>query len=429
MASTVPAMRGKLGSTEYFIVTMKGKDVAEKMKAAVEVEGWQDLSLEQKYQRDLDLKRVRTDIAPYLAENEDRFFGALIVAVQNSTNMEYEPVKEVARGTRVFTGSHNLAANNLGFLNLTGEEIFIPIDGQHRAKALDFAIRGRDEKNNELDFRGNANLGQEDVTLLLIRFDTEPEKAKGRRIFSKVNRYAKRPSKSETLIIDDDDIAAVFARRMTEPEEELFSGDLVRLSGNTLPDRAGEFTTLPTLYEINRDILDRKGHSYSQKERPKAEDEKLYWNEVEAVWKTLIANITHFSSALKDTTKGGNRVRQDIRKQYLVGKPIGQRVLAGAFLELTEKGQLTGEHACERLNSIDWQITNDMWENILTRDGTRVLSGVSAIKLGRDFTTYLAGRPMNDEDEAELRGRISPSNSNYKLPERVASELTTWGTA
>ena len=137
MPSTIPAMRGKLGSTEYFIVTMKAKDVAEKMRAAVEVEGWDDLSLEQKYQREIDLDRVRRDIAPYLARDEDRFFGCLIVAVQNGEEMEYESVKEVAKG-KVFIGSHNLAANGLGFLNLSGEEIMIPIDGQHRAKAIDF---------------------------------------------------------------------------------------------------------------------------------------------------------------------------------------------------------------------------------------------------------------------------------------------------
>ena len=87
---------------------------------------------------------------------------------------------------------------------------------------------------------------------MLIRFDTEDERQKARKIFNKVNRYAKNPSKAENLIIDDDDIAAVFARRMTESEEELFSGDLVRISGNTLSNTAGEFTTLSTLYEINK---------------------------------------------------------------------------------------------------------------------------------------------------------------------------------
>ena len=425
MASTIPAMRGKLGSTEYFIVTMKAKDVADKMKAAVNVEGWDDLSLEQKYQREINLNRVRRDIAPYLARDEDRFFGCLIVAVQNGANMEYEPVKEVAKG-RVFTGAHNLAANGLGFLNLSGEEILIPIDGQHRAKALDFAIRGRDDQNKELDFFANANLAQEDVTLILIRFDTDSERAKARKIFNKVNRYAKNPTKGENLIIDDDDIAAVFARRMTEPEEELFSGDLVRILGNTLADSAVEFTTLSTLYEINKQILVYKNHPFSRTERPDKEMEKLYWNEIEGIWKILVGNITHFSNALKDPQKTGNDIRKEIRKVYLLGKPIGQRVLASAFLELTEKGEVGNVEACKRLNDVDWRIDQRMWENVLTRDKTRVLSGVSAMSVGRDFVTYLTGRPMDDEELASLRERISPANESYKLPIRVSSILEKW---
>ena len=427
MANTIPAMRGRLGSTDYYIVTMKAKEVAEKMKAAIEVEGWDDLSLEQKYQREINLKRVRADIAPYLAVDKDRFFGSLIVAVQNSQNMQYEPVKEVLDGRgRAFTGSHNLAADRLGFLSLNGDEILIPIDGQHRAKALDYAIRGKDEQNKVLDFHPNPDLAQEDVTLMLIRFDSDAERAKARKIFNKVNRYAKNPSKGENLIIDDDDIAAVFARRMTEPEEEMFSGDLVRIGGNTLSDSAGEFTTLSTLYEINREILLSKGHDFKKTERPDKPEENLYWSEVEKVYKCLLPRITHFANALRDRTKDGNKIRREIRQEYLLGKPLGQRVLASAFLELTEKGQLKDTEACERLNAVDWKITNEMWLNVLTRDRTHVLSGLAVMNLGKDFVTYLTGRPLTRDQAESLRERISPDNPDYKLPKRISSEIEEW---
>ena len=426
MASTIPAMRGKLGNTEYYIVTMKAKEVGEKMKAAIEVQGWDDLSLEQKYQREIDFKRVRMDIAPYLAGDPDRFFGSLIVAVQNGEKMRYEPVKEVIGRARAFSGSHYNAADGLGFLTLDGQEILIPIDGQHRAKALDFAICGRDEQNKDLDFHANPVLAQEDVTLMLIRFDSDVERARARKIFNKVNRYAKKPTKGENLIIDDDDIAAVFARRMTEPEEELFSGDLVTTTGNTLPPRAGEFTTLATLYEINREILSAKGHDYSKTERPNKQKEKLYWGEVETVWKRLVADITHFANALKDRSKDGNEIRRQVRKAYLLGKPIGQRVLASAFLELTEKGELKDTEACERLNEINWRLDDSMWLNVLTRDSTRVLNGVTVMKLGRDFVTYLAGRPLTDKGQDELRERISPDDEDYVLPERAFPVIDEW---
>ena len=214
---------------------------------------------------------------------------------------------------------------------------------------------------------------------------------------------------------------------MTEPEEDLFSGDLVRIGGNTLSDSAGEFTTLSTLYEINKQILLYRNHPYIKVVRPDKETEKLYWDEVESVWKTLLAKITHFSNALKDREKTGSSIRRDIRKVYLLGKPIGQRVLAGAFLELTERGHCKAPEACRRLNDVDWRIDRPMWENVLTRDKTRVLSGVSAMNLGKDFVTYLTGKPLSQSQLAELRERVSPGDGKYKLPKRVASVVKGWG--
>ena len=41
-------------------------------------------------------------------------------------------------------------ASDIGILTLSGEEILIPLDGQHRLAALRFAVTGRDEKQAEI---------------------------------------------------------------------------------------------------------------------------------------------------------------------------------------------------------------------------------------------------------------------------------------
>ena len=426
MSTVVAAMNGTLGSTEYYIVTMKAKEVADKMKTAIEVEGWDDLSIEQKYQREINFSRVKREIAPYLAQDDDRFFGALIVAVQNAEEMEFAPVKEVMSSRNLQTASKS-AANNLGFLTFSGAEILIPIDGQHRAKAINFAISGRDERNERLSFDANPNLAKDDITLMIIKFDTDEEKAKARKIFSKVNRYAKQPSKAENLITDDDDINAVFARRISDPGWDILSGDLVALKGNTLPKTANEFTTLSTIYEINKLILQYKGHEneYTETELPSTETQELLWKEVESVWKCLIGNIDHFFNSLHDRSIEGRQSRIEIRESFLLGKPIGQRVLAHAFLELTERGKIAQNEACDRLNALNWQISNGIWENVLTRDRIRVLSGIGAMKLGAEFVTYLLGRKFNRSQLKDLKERIRPEDSKYKLPTRVYAD--DWG--
>ena len=95
MASVHPAMRGWFGSTEYFMVTMKANDVANQLTIPKEMPGWGDLDIEERFQREVNYNRVRKQIAPYLANDPDRFFGALIVAVLNPDSMDFEPADNV----------------------------------------------------------------------------------------------------------------------------------------------------------------------------------------------------------------------------------------------------------------------------------------------------------------------------------------------
>ena len=94
MTSTYPAIRGKFGSTEYHLVTLKVGDVIRHVINPTEISGWEDLSLEEKYQRELNIKRVTEHIAPYFACDKDRFSGSLILAIQNPDNVKFERVSK-----------------------------------------------------------------------------------------------------------------------------------------------------------------------------------------------------------------------------------------------------------------------------------------------------------------------------------------------
>ena len=171
-----------------------------------------------------------------------------------------------------------------------------------------------------------------------------------------------------------------------------------------------------------------KGHEgeYKKTELPDKNTRQLLWNEVSTVWSDLIRGIDIFANALSDHSVGGKKVRIEIRNEYLLGKPIGQRVVAVAFLQLTTQGKLSADEACSRLNQVNWRIDDEMWENVLTRDRKRVLAGPSAIKLGVDFVTYLTGRGMSQNELLDLRQRISPDNDRYRLPKRVCALIEDW---
>ncbi len=143
-------------------------------------------------------------------------------------------------------------ANDIGILTLNGEELLIPLDGQHRLAALKFAVSGKDERGNDIpNINGNGDLAKDSCSVILIRDD---DVEKSRKIFNKVNRYAKPTSKADNLITGDDDVCAVISRNVIVTD--LIGSRIVKMgSGNTLPPKAHEFTTLSTVYEISKVIL------------------------------------------------------------------------------------------------------------------------------------------------------------------------------
>ena len=107
-------------------------------------------------------------------------------------------------------GHEREVASSIGLLTISGGTYMVPLDGQHRPKALEFAIYAMDEKKNPIpNMTPNPPLADEDISVLLVPY--EPLKA--RNIFTRVNRYARRPSSNETIVTDDDNIYSIIARR------------------------------------------------------------------------------------------------------------------------------------------------------------------------------------------------------------------------
>ena len=92
VARIIPAIKGKLGSTEYYAVTMKALDAVNYFRVPKE----ENLGIEERYQREINETRVKKVIAPYLATDPDRFFGALIVSIMNADNIAFEGITDVA---------------------------------------------------------------------------------------------------------------------------------------------------------------------------------------------------------------------------------------------------------------------------------------------------------------------------------------------
>ena len=148
MSRLYPAIRGQFGRHEYFLFTMKAQDMTSRVRLPQELPEWPSLQVEERFQRILNLGRVSREIAPYLANNQDRFFGAVILAAMNyEDNISFESLGDMSVKLPALYGTHS---DNVGYLVCKGGEVLVPLDGQHRVKALDLAIAGHDDKGRAL---------------------------------------------------------------------------------------------------------------------------------------------------------------------------------------------------------------------------------------------------------------------------------------
>ena len=419
MPSAVPAMRGNFGSHEYYLTTMHVGELVKSITIPKDIPGWETLSIEERFQRDIKLNRVQKDIAPYFANDPERFSSALILAVQNHEGMQFESLRKLG-ANRNLPQLYVAAAENIGFLTFAGGEVFVPLDGQHRAKAFEYAIRGTDDSNKLIDgVSGNTGLANEDVAVLLVRFETEPS----RRIFNKVNRYAKPTTKGDNLIIDDDDAIAVITRGMISEENTLIPARLVRYQSNTLSVIAPEFTTLATLYDANVEIarLEPSAHGKTKVQDAPPEVREVYEQAIHDVWAHLLTRIDLFQEALSDTGESGDDRRREVRRETLLGKPIGQIALVRAFLKIREACYgLSPEAICDRLNRIDWRLDEEQWVGVLMNPNGRVMSGKTTVNMAADFIAHLCGAELTEDERTRLREHIWGAGTDKELPAPVA---------
>ena len=432
MSSTVPAMKGRMGDTDYYLISLKASELINLVKLPKNMPDWDDEKIEEIYQRKINYPRVRNQIAPYLATNKDtRFFGSLIVAAFNfDETVEFTPLNEIAAVTASrLRPDEKEAGSKIGMLTLHGGIMMAPLDGQHRLKALEFAMFGKDHQGKDIPgITVDPVLATEDISVILVPYDAD----KARRIFTRVNRYARRPSTSETYVTDDEDLFAVLARRVANH----IGGRLVKYTQPTLTVRDGEFTTLAILHACCRHIVDYTFpppiRDEAKRQDFSAEIEKACEQAVITLWGRLLSKIEVFAEATADRSEQGDPGRIEIRRNNLLGKPVPQECLVWAYLALTEGAtKMPWKKACQRLNALPWEITPEnvggVWQGVLWSGPTdgKIITKNRAISAR--LVAYMAGEELTEDAEQQLLEDYQALFSELegetkKLPPRVDVE-------
>jgi DNA sulfur modification protein DndB len=416
MATIIPALKGRLGNTTFYETTMKVADLILTVRPANDLDEWEGFSIEERMQRDPDLKRIQNDLAPYIAKSPDRFFGSIIVLVYKG-KLDWESMLDFAKG---IPGAYKSGLSRMGFITIDGVTLII-LDGQHRWRALNAVYRG------DVTGEAAANIADDDVCVIFIEHESD---IKTRRIFNVVNRYAKQTSRGDNIITSEDDGYAIVARSLLH-DDEVFGRrtvgvekkEFIEWKRTTLVKRSLAFSTIGVIYESVKLILAQHGHD-ALDERTRPEDDALatYGGLVKTFWETLMARVAPYKQAADDITLMPD-FRKDEEATSLLFKPAGQIALIDGMFRAIKEGGLTLEQAADRVyGAIDWSMTNPMWEDIIIKSGGTIDAGTDARRRTSALIAYLlASDKMSDNyklniwrqfNDARGKGRIAAWREN-----------------
>ena len=423
--NTIGCIRANLGSTEYYIAKMTAGQIIDMVGFAMEMPEWDQMSADEKMQRTLDVNRVVSDLVPYIIEDPDRFFGCLIIDIYRGfEEMEFESVAQVIPN---LPAAYKQPMKDMGFLTLPGNERLIALDGQHRLLSLKVAIKGimgLPASINKISPAWNAlkphpELASEEISVIFVE---HTDTTKIRKIFNKVNRYARQTSRSDNIITSDDDIFAVIARKLISPGEPLApidNIDLVNWKNNTLSTRSKQLTTLSALYTISETLL--KDDKFSSKMLPSLEKMEEAYKSVSEFWKISLDKIDVFRQYITLTEQ--DSPVSGLREHNLLLKPVTQMALAHTARMAQLKG-ISWEKITKKINNIDWSFDNELWFNILIIPSAnkKMITGKEAIRGAGMVISYIVmGNDMSKEEVADVTQiiRNARNDDDAELPQVV----------
>ncbi|MGV9303845.1 DNA sulfur modification protein DndB [Nonomuraea sp. NPDC003727] len=364
----VPAFEAKVGNWTYYSCLMSYAQVAREINFAHELGGNRDLGT--MIQRGVGDRTAQ--ITDYLLTNENRFLGAIIVAVWggNANYIQLEMDAD-AENQAILSGIDR----NFGVLTFDGTQSFFALDGQHRLKAIKDAVKR------------NPDLGSEDINVIVVpHFNTPEGRQRTRRLFTNINRNAKATSTQENIALDEDDSFAILTRRLLDEHPFLnrdkvvlvFSkvGDegKIVLAQRSISPSSPAWSTIGVLYDIVKEIgYDLPCAADQSKQR--VADEIL--DQSYEILAPRIDNLLDACGNLRQRYSAAQSPK-DVRSPkgregsgHPLMRPAVQATVAKAIRHVLEQESLGWDDIIKRLASLDWRMVaapfSAMW--IDTPDG------------------------------------------------------------
>lgn len=174
---------------------------------------------------------------------------------------------------------------------------------------------------------------------------------RSQQMFSDLNRYAIKPTKSINILFNSREETSIIAKRVIN-EVPVFRG-LVETERTTISNRSKSLFTLSAISSATDELL--KGNKLSLSE--KADLAIRYW--------TLVgSHIPEWNRVKNEELKSS-----DIRKDYICSLSLTLTALGYAGNALIQDRPNSWETRLEILDKIDWRKTNPDWNNLVFING------------------------------------------------------------
>ena len=314
---TLPAIRGIQAKMEYFVVMCPLHYVAGLFQYTDPT-----LSPEVRAQRVLNKQRI-PEMRDYVLNNPDCYvFSALTASVD---------------GEICFVSDKNSINDNIGILTIEEGARIIINDGQHRRAAIEAALK----KNSALRF--------EHISIVLY-YDYGLQRSQ--QIFSDLNRYAIRPTKSLNILYNNREEFSTIIKSSIN-DIPMFYGS-VETEKTTISNRSPALFTLSGIYYSSMNLI-KNLDVY-----PDFNKEQIIVN----FWNELAKHIPIWQLAKEKKISA-----DQLRKEFICAHTIFLRAFGIVGNKLLHKYPNAWKERLLKLDMVDWRKDNEVYAGMVLING------------------------------------------------------------
>lgn len=336
-----PAVKGIQANKEYFTAMVPLEIIPKVFQFADE-----ELPPEIRAQRILNKSRI-PEMRDYIINNPESYvFSSLTVSVDGA--MLFEPINEVDP--------------MIGHISISMSARFLINDGQHRRAAIAEAIKI------------NPDLKHEHISVV---FYHDKGLKSSQQMFSDLNRYAIRPTKSINILFNSREESSIIAKEVVK-DVSVFTG-LTEKEKTTVSNRSKALFTLSAISTATIELL--KDVKLDMPEKTKLAIE--FWNEV-------ASNMPEWLAVMRQEKRSS-----EVRSGSICSLSITLVAIGHGGNKLLHTYPHDWKERIANLAKIDWKKDNPIWNDLVFVNG-KVAANRSSQKA---LSTYIEKIMMEETGE------------------------------